>query len=224
MKSVLIRLEGPLQSWGTQGRFKIRDTETEPSKSGVIGLVGAALGMPRDDAATLAQLAFLRMAVRVDREGTLLRDYHTVGGGDFRGQKHGVGGKEGVTVLTERHYLADAVFLAALGGDDHALVERIAAALADPVWPLFLGRKACVPSAPPFAGIVDDDPESASRKAPWPVPRWGDRAPARLRLVLEADAGRPRFDQPVSFQLYERGHARRFVRVEWMDGPSGTPP
>ena len=223
MKSVLLRLEGPLQSWGTQGRFGIRDTDREPSKSGVLGLVGAALGMKRDDGAQLAALSRLSLAIRVEREGTIVCDYHTVGGGQFRGEPHGLwsseaGKKVRVTALTDRFYLADASFLAALGGNDDALVEAIAQALANPVWPLFLGRRACAPSRPVFAGTVDAAPEQAIRIAP-----LGQedrvRAPERIRLVLEADAatGRPRGDVPLSFEMYDRRFALRHVRMEHVD-------
>jgi CRISPR system Cascade subunit CasD len=223
VKSVLLRLEGPLQSWGTQGRFGIRDTDREPSKSGVLGLVGAALGMRRDDAATLARLRTLRLAIRVDQEGTIVRDYHTVGGGTFLGERHGLwssaaGKKVETTALTERFYLADASFLAALGGDDDPLLDRVAEALARPVWPLFLGRRSCPPSRPVLAGVVDTGPEEAVRGAPL---EGSDRAraPARLRLVLEADAatGRLRDDDPTSFALYDRRFNARFVRTEHVD-------
>ena len=223
MKSVLLRLEAPLQAWGTQGRFGIRDTDREPSKSGVVGLVGAALGMPRDDDATVATLAALRFAVRVDREGSLLRDYHTVGAGSFRGERYGIwtAGGSGPTALTERYYLADASFLAALGGDDRALVERIAAALRDPVWPLFLGRRSCPPGAPVFAGVTELAPDDAVKSAPYPV-ELAERAPDRLRLVLEADGaeGRPRQDVPESFAQYRRKHGLRHVRIEHIDRTS----
>lgn len=223
MKSVLLRLEGPLQAWGTQGRFSIRDTEAEPSKSGVLGLVGAALGMSRDDDAQLSALAGLRMATRVDREGVPLRDYHTAGGGRFRGVDFEVNGAAG-TVLTDRHYLADASFLVALGGDD-AVVERVAAALRNPVWPLFLGRKACVPSTPIFEGVFDGAPEEAVKRHPLRAEagRAADEREAaspKLRLVLEAapelPGARPRSDVPVSFRLYARQHARRFVTTDWV--------
>lgn len=223
MKSVLLRLEGPLQSWGTQGRFGIRDTDREPSKSGVLGLVGAALGMRRDDGARLGQLRRLTLAVRVDREGSLVRDYHTVGGGTFRGKPHGLWSieaekREVLTALTERFYLADASFLAALGGEDHALVEEIAAALAAPVWPLFLGRRSCVPARAVLSGLVDEAPEAAVRAAPLSTADRA-RAPERLRLVLEADpeSGAPRDDDPESFALYARSFAPRFVRVDHLD-------
>jgi CRISPR system Cascade subunit CasD len=227
MKTVLLRLEGPLQAWGTQGRFSIRETDGEPSKSGILGLVAAALGMARDNAQMLSRLVTLRLAIRVDREGRPLRDYHTAGGGKFRGQKYAVwarGNKEGEVVVTQRHYLADASFVAALGGEDLALVDQIAKAVQDPVWPLFLGRKACVPSAPLFEGVVNCGPEDAVRGHPIiAVPAFSAIASRRIRLVLEASpdavGARPRHDVPLSFALYDRRHTRRFVTVEWMSVP-----
>ncbi len=78
---LLIRLAGPLQSWGVTGRFARRDTHSRPTKSGVIGLCAAALGLPREE--PLGELAEVRFGVRADRPGTPLRDYHTVGGGRY---------------------------------------------------------------------------------------------------------------------------------------------
>ena len=232
MKSVLLRLAGPLQSWGTQGRFGIRDTDSEPSKSGVVGLVGAALGMSRDDEATLARLRTLAFAVRVDREGSPLRDFHTVGGGVFRGEDHGLwsieaGKKEVKTALTQRYYLSDASFLTALGGDDEAFVADIARALQHPVWPLFLGRRACPPSEPVFAGLANASPDAAIRLVPM-APRDRAEAPERLRIVVESDAenGRPRQDEPESFTLYARRHGLRHIRFDFIDRdslPEATP-
>ena len=73
MPTLLLRLAGPMQSWGTTSRFDERDTQLEPSKSGVIGLLCAALG--RDRAESVDDLAALRMGVRVDREGVPMRDF-----------------------------------------------------------------------------------------------------------------------------------------------------
>ncbi|MGW3293907.1 type I-E CRISPR-associated protein Cas5/CasD [Streptomyces xiamenensis] len=78
---LLVRLAGPLQSWGITGRFARRDTHSRPTKSGVIGLCAAALGLHREE--PLGELAELRFGVRADRPGTPLRDYHTVGGGRY---------------------------------------------------------------------------------------------------------------------------------------------
>ncbi|MCC6555594.1 MAG: type I-E CRISPR-associated protein Cas5/CasD [Polyangiaceae bacterium] len=225
MSAVLLRLEGPMQSWGTQSRFGERDTEAEPSKSGVIGLVAAALGVPRDDDARLARLARLSMAVRVDREGTVLCDYHTAGGGRFRGREHGVADRDGDlvgTVLSRRHYLADASFLVALGAADAGLLQEIARGLSCPVWPLSLGRRAFAPSVPVRVpgGLVDADPEVALRAHEYRRPR--SDTPARLRLVLECgpSEGRPRSDVPISFRTHDRRYARRFVRTDWVETSS----
>ena len=75
--TLLLRLAGPMQSWGTRSRFTERDTELEPSKSGVIGLICAALGRTRTE--SVDDLSQLRMGVRVDFQGTLSRDFHTAG-------------------------------------------------------------------------------------------------------------------------------------------------
>ncbi|MCC6313005.1 MAG: type I-E CRISPR-associated protein Cas5/CasD, partial [Thermomicrobiales bacterium] len=76
MHTLLLRLAGPMQAWGTQSRFTERDTGLEPSKSGVIGLLCAALGRERTD--PVDDLAALTMAVRVDIEGVVRRDFQTV--------------------------------------------------------------------------------------------------------------------------------------------------
>jgi CRISPR system Cascade subunit CasD len=144
--TLLIRLCGPMQSWGTQSRFIYRDTGSEPSKSGVIGLLCAALGKPRRETAgnsnpTLGELAELRMGVRVDREGALECDCHTA---EDVAEAHGKGRR---TVQSWRYFLADADFLVGLERGKN-LLERLNAALASPVWHLYLGRKSFVPSLP----------------------------------------------------------------------------
>lgn len=146
MATLLLRLHGPLQSWGTTSRFDERDTQLEPSKSGVIGLVCAALG--RDRADPIDDLASLRMGVRVDREGVPMRDYQTATG------VISAVGKPDLerTVVSPRFFLADAVFLVGLEGHDHVLMDHIYKALMAPCWPLALGRKSYVPSMPVFIG------------------------------------------------------------------------
>lgn len=156
MSTLILRLTGPMQSWGLQSRFSDRDTAREPTKSGVLGLVCAALGKPRDERPddgfpTLAALAALRMGVRVDREGQPRYDYQTaqdvlVASSSARQIERGVP-KLKDTEPSTRHYLADAWFTVGLEGAG-ALLERIDAALAAPHWPLALGRKAFPPGLP----------------------------------------------------------------------------
>jgi CRISPR system Cascade subunit CasD len=137
-----------MQSWGLSSRFTERDTAREPTKSGVIGLLCAALGRPRT--APLDDLAALRLGVRVDKEGTVRRDFHTAGGGTWLNGDYGVAkasGAKGETVISNRYYLADAIFLTGLEGDG-VLLASLDDALTHPVWPLFLGRKAFAPGEP----------------------------------------------------------------------------
>ncbi len=107
MSALLMRLAGPMQSWGTRSRFGNRDTGLEPSRSGVVGLLCAALGLARDHPLDDFAPDRLRMAVRVDREGRLMRDFHTAQNVRRADPSKGVQD----TVLSERFYLADADFL-----------------------------------------------------------------------------------------------------------------
>jgi CRISPR system Cascade subunit CasD len=203
MPTLLLRLQGPMQSWGTTSRFDERDTQLEPSKSGVLGLVCAALG--RDRVEPVDDLAALTMGVRVDREGAPLRDYQTATGVLIATGKV----DPGRTVVSPRYYLADAAFLVGLEGDDRALLERIHAALRHPRWPLCLGRKGCVPSPPVYLydGICDTDLVTALHQYPELVPQAA-RGPRRL--LLEAEEGAVRLDQPIA-PFAERRFGPRFV-------------
>lgn len=127
MSTLLMRLAAPMQSWGADAKFDRRTTQRAPTKSGVTGLVAAAMGRRRNE--SVDDIAALRFGVRTDREGVLLRDYHTAK-------------SERSAYVTNRYYLSDAVFLAGLEGDE-ALLEQIDAALKRPVYPLFLGRRCC---------------------------------------------------------------------------------
>lgn len=210
MQTLLLRLEGPLQAWGVRSRWGERDTTAAPTKSGVIGLLGCALGLRRGDPALRALSDGLRMGVRVDLPGTLLHDYHTTGGGTFHGGeqpewwrdayaggvlsadgkvKRNQATKEPETDVSERFYLADASFLVALQGET-CVIKQLAHALQQPVWPIFLGRKSCPPACPVYAGTGDyaDLREALIRQPLHPrVAARGTRHP--LRLLIETTAG-----------------------------------
>lgn len=163
MSVLLIRLKGPMQSWGSRSRFSLRTTEPYPTKSGVIGMIAAALGMARTE--PLDRFRGLRFGVRVDQPGLLLDDFHTA---------HNDAGES--MPLSHRHYLSDAVFLAALedpGGDTR--LREYADALAAPHFPLFLGRRSCPPDGPIATWIVDGSLEDALRSAPWQATEFHQR-------------------------------------------------
>ena len=134
MATLLLRLAAPLQAWGADSKFETRKTGREPTKSGVVGLLAAALGLRRDEREALLRLTGLRFGVRVEREGQLLVDYHTAKTQD-----------EKTSYVTYRHYLQDAVFLAGIESEDAALLQQLQQALLHPVFQLYLGRRSCPP-------------------------------------------------------------------------------
>ncbi len=158
-RGLLLRLAAPLQSWGETGQFNERDTAPFPTRSGVIGLLAAALGRKRGD--DIEDLTRLSLTVRTDRAGTVLRDLHTVGGGlpaartvtTAEGKKR-TGAT--ATLLSHRYYLADAAFTAVVTTADPADVDAWAQALRSPHWPPYLGRRSCPPEGPLLLGLVDD--------------------------------------------------------------------
>ncbi|MGN0034307.1 MAG: type I-E CRISPR-associated protein Cas5/CasD [Coriobacteriales bacterium] len=168
MAVLLLKLAGPLQSWGSGSRFTERGTEHEPTKSGVIGLLAAALGRRRTE--PVDDLAALEFAVRIDQPGSYEDDFQTE---HKRAWDKGDGrwvadtSKSGSLPLTHRHYLADAVFVAALEGDGE-LLRACAKALDAPAFPLFLGRRSCPPACRVLLAYRDDgDLLDALREHPW---------------------------------------------------------
>lgn len=155
--TLLMRLAGPMQSWGTSSRFQLRRTDYYPSKSGVLGMLLCAKGIRREDSeAELKRLNYLLIGVRVDCAGTLDWDYHTAGAKiGIRQAKDGKpkitqSTNEYETLLSRRQYLYDASFIVALQGNTDT-INAYASALQDPAWPLFLGRKCCIPAEPVYA-------------------------------------------------------------------------
>jgi CRISPR system Cascade subunit CasD len=229
-----LRLEGPLQSWGERARWTVRDTGSEPTKSGVVGLLAASLGLGVDqDDAIAAMAQVLTLGVRVDRPGRALIDFHTVGGGRPPTGVMSASAKrivkiteathEPETVVSRRAYLSDASFLAVMEGPAD-LLERLAAALDDPAWPPFLGRKSCPPSVPLRAVRLNaSDLEDALTRSPL-QPRPGERLPLQLRAVIEVPPGSPTdrpglhsLRQDVPLSLVNRRFGSRTVRETFID-------
>ena len=216
MPTLLLRLVGPMQSWGTTSRFDQRDTGKEPSKSGVIGLVAAALGIDRENWTDLEPLTHLSMGVRHDRPGVPRRDYQTAGCAETDSviKADGTLSKDGI--VSQRFYLADAAFLVGLEGEDRTgLLERIHSALRNPVWPLALGRKSYVPSESIWMekGLYHTPLEEALRQCPWIVSRRkGEEFPMELLVSVESNdrSGLLKMDQPLS-SFSERRFGARFV-------------
>lgn len=160
-----LRLEGPLQSWGFDSQYNRRNTGLMPTKSAIAGICCAALGLSRGGEEEQNFLALFRTvhmtAIAIPRyikkkelPVRRLQDYHTV-----QNTRRANGSINNDCVLTHRQYLADAAFGVILKGESRLLSE-IAAALAEPKWGIWLGRKTCIPSAPVLAGLKDNQDDA----------------------------------------------------------------
>lgn len=213
--TLLLRLHGPMQSYGIESRFEFRETTLEPTKSAVVGLLCCALG--RDRSEPVDDLTSLDMAVRVDAQGRIDEDFHTA--------QNVITAQGSIkeSQLSYRYYLHDASFLVGLQSQDRQSLERLHAALMDPHWILFLGRKSCPPSLPIVgtSSLVDSDAWTAFRQTPI---RSGRNAMRDVRYVVDTAlenvfissdlnliARVQRRDVPIRF--IERTHDGRSVTV-----------
>ena len=208
--TLFLRLEGPLQSWGERARWSVRDSAPEPTKSGVVGLLACALGWSADaDLRNLSQA--LRMGVRCDRPGVPVVDYHTVVGGVIAADgkiKINANTREPETVVSWRTYLCDASFLVAVqAGEDW--IAQLSAAVQNPVWPIYLGRKSCPPAHPVFAG--------QGTYANLETALWHDfPAGARLRVVIECSPGEGVMRRDEVGSNRSRTFLPRYTREAWL--------
>lgn len=209
MTVLLLRLAGPLQSWGTGSRFVRRNTDRAPSKSGVIGLLAAAAGRRRTD--PIEDLAALRFGVRVDQPGHVERDFQTA---------RPVDGSAPLP-LSYRFYLADAVFLAAVEGDAQFLTT-LHDALRRPVFPLYLGRRSCPPASPFELWLRDESLDEVLSSFAWQASKRVQRdhraATVTLDTAVDAPHGEPADgetylvqDAPLTFAPQHRQHGWRTV-------------
>lgn len=200
MATLLLRLSAPMQSWGYDSKFEIRNTGSEPSKSGVVGMLAASLGLRRD--ADLSKLNALRFGVRADKEGVLLRDFQTV--------------KAKKPYVTNRYYLCDAVFLVGLESDDEEYLNELQNSLKHPKFPLFLGRRSCPPTLPLVKGLRNCSLEDALKNEP----SLSDKINNPVRIQIEqsdsenADIKR---DVAVSFNPKKRLYSYRKVKETYID-------
>jgi CRISPR system Cascade subunit CasD len=199
-----------MQSWGDSSRFTVRQTRHEPTKSGVIGLLAAAQGRRRSD--PIEDLVAVRFGVRIDQAGHLQRDFQTA---------HHQSGKS--MPLSNRYYLADAIFLVGIETDP-GLIETLESALRQPAFPLYLGRRSCPPGSPLVVGVQPDLGLSASlRSAPWQAADWHKRmlsSSSHLYLEMIRDrlpddppglSGELVRDLPISYSPESRNYGWRTV-------------
>ncbi len=178
---LVFHLYGPMAAWGDIAVGEYRPSFAHPSKSAIVGLLAAALGIRRNEEERQKTLAeACTFAVRVDAMGNLLRDYHTIqvpssGTGrnrrTFHTRKAELAESDLNTILSSRDYRCDAVYTVAitLREDSTCSVKDLADALRKPVFTLYLGRKSC-PLAFPLSPLVisAESVKEAISKAPVP--------------------------------------------------------
>ncbi len=222
--TLFLRLEGPLQAWGVQeSKFAVRRTAEAPTKSGIIGMLCAALGISRSDAAKdwLPKLSALQMGVRIDMPGIRWWDYHTVGADMQMRIAEGEDKTKSGAMLTRREYICDASFLVALQGEPE-LIEELITALQKPKWTLYLGRKSCSPSRPILEHQSSFFPDllSALTSVPWQPRLAENKPPLNVDCLLDwtppasqqsiaPDDAEVWYDVPITFE--PPSHHPRFV-------------
>jgi len=235
---LVLRLAGPMQSWGSRSQFNRRDTDDQPTKSGVVGLLAAAQGRRRGD--PIEDLVGLRLAVRVDQPGTVLRDFHTISdltGKPLLSATVNASGRQKPTSpkkfthVTRRFYLQDAVFVAAVAASTD-LLRTLAAAVQRPSFPLALGRRSCVPTQPLLLRGEGNDLwhgrlADVVGSVPWqagPAARAHAKDPTvSLPVVIDDPAGaETRTDVPASFDPVRRSMSSRRVSHTWVHLPTGA--
>ena len=173
MSILILRLEGPLQSWGEHSVYYGEgDTATMPTRSGIVGLLACALG------------------IRADRPGKLLIDFQTTGAKILQTAEHkSRGTKDTVrsTICSHKQYLEDAAFTVAITSKDESFITHLAEALQHPSWSIFLGRKSCVPTRPVFDGVLEGDSILEALKVVPVIDSRPDDTRTTLTVELEDD-------------------------------------
>ena len=155
----VLRLEGILQTWGIHSLWEERDTRIMPTKSGIVGILGAAMGIDREERGELSKLSkSFYLSVREDRPGVIFTDFQTVSTNCQRNAKGEVKYSKvsPATFLVHRDYIADAAFTAFLLSKPQ-ISHKIKEALLHPVWLTSLGCRSSVPSRPIYEATLEVD-------------------------------------------------------------------
>jgi CRISPR system Cascade subunit CasD len=220
-----LRLQGPMQSWGFNSQFNRRDTALFPTKSALIGLCCAAMGLDRgstEEKAALQKFGDIKLLCiaipRKQKKRELavkrIQDYHTV-----QNTRDAKGSIKNDAVLTYRQYLNDAGFIALFEGEK-VLLREIAEGtsekpwcLQNPKWGVWFGRKACIPSAPVFDGIYFSEADAISK-----IPEFDGKTIDNFSHVREVssfgEGVDSLMDQPVSFNIHGRKFAPRRIMLK----------
>jgi CRISPR system Cascade subunit CasD len=199
-----------MQAWGSSSRFNDRYTDLVPTKSGVVGMICAALGITRDNPDAMREVAAGRFAVRVDQPGSVGVDFQVAQLLDGHQESTGV-----TLPLSNRYYLEDAVFVVALEYESAPFADRVLEALRRPVFTPSLGRKSCLPCGEFDIGVFDDSALDVLAALDWRASQHEQAKHHGAQVVLDVLSDGPGgalvADQPVDFNPQYVRHAYRSV-------------
>lgn len=232
---ILLWFEGPLQSWGYDSKFGRRDTLDFPTKSGVMGLVLCAMGAGGEQVELLARFADLKQTVISFRHGNekqpdtkqpTLHDFQMIGARyDEKDiwqtmlipkKADGSSPVGGGTKLTHRYYLQDAVFAVMLETPVE-LAEKVADALQNPVYDIYLGRKCCVPSEFVYQGMFATEAQAEQVARTKAAERDDRKLYEDFRVIDGESSDGDSFtlnDVPVQFGTQKKYRDRRVTKIQ----------
>ncbi|MEW8508852.1 MAG: type I-E CRISPR-associated protein Cas5/CasD [Candidatus Thiodiazotropha sp.] len=232
---LLFRLYGPLASWGETAVGEVRPSAAWPGRSSIMGLLGAALGICRDEEARQRALAkSYGMAICVENCGELLRDYHTTQvpperrGVTHRTRRDELNADTLHTILSQRDYRNDALYTVALWRKPDVKgesLEQLCQALERPVFTLYLGRKSCPLSLPLTSRVVQaGNLRDAFERVEFPDDEFLSALPLAAERIFVWEEGvtegmtalhvNRRRDEPTSRKRWQFGERNEFYRSE----------
>ena len=223
-----LRLEGPMQSWGTRGRWNVRDTAMEPTKSGIIGLIACAMGCKRNDPQLEELSQKLTIGVRVEKPGKIEVDYHTVSRWQYINNRltisplktaEGKYDKRKTTELIYKSYIQDGSFLVLVAGPLN-LLKKIEGAFQDPKWPVYLGRKSCPPIRPVLEKLTQlySSVKDALCEIPWSCEDINYTKPPKIRCIIDDIEGTMQRQDVIQINP-ARLYGMRRVSEFWVETP-----
>jgi len=215
-KYLALCLAGQLQSWSLTPRICNRSfitTNEYPTKSGIVGLLCAAKGIKKDDTVNIKKLAELKQTILILKSGSILIDFHTIGGGHDPEEAenllyNSIGAIRKDPIVTNRSYLEDAAFGVIIEGES-SVISNIETALRNPKWLLYLGRKSCTPACPILIGVFDNKEDAKKAATVYNGVTYPN--PTTIEDVSSIDESNVQIkDYPISFSSVE--YTYRYVK------------
>jgi len=212
---LVLSLVAPMGAFGDLAGHEWRNSCQWPGRAAILGLIGAALGVRRDDQAGQKALAVWRTAVSVLSTGPIWRDFHTVQTVPSVRIKRPATRSDAIAalrpndngVITRREYMSDCAFGVALWGGE---MMPLRLALEKPKFTPYLGRKSCPLSAPMAPRTVQSEDVI------------GALAQIKLPGFLNLESDQPALiasEEDIGTQRYEIRWDDPIDRVTWHFGP-----